>query len=186
MPFTKETPQFTHDCDHCKFLGRWVGPYRHDDVKDVNWDLYVCARRNVVARWGNDGPSYTSGLSAARTVAPLTKAFEKAILNGVRFGNNVEMDDLRKQGFEPAWKQYTFNTTLINLLKFRQPPLKDLSEKVRFHVRVRALNRWVTVSQPSFYDMLFSRPDKQSDKDTTLVKYSLTPDTDNPTDFWLW
>ncbi len=53
----KGQPLFTHDCDNCKFLGRYDGH-----------DLYVCPSRerpsrmwSVLARYGNDGPEYASG-----------------------------------------------------------------------------------------------------------------------------
>lgn len=47
-----ETPQHTHDCDTCLFLGRCQ-----------NLDLYVCVGildHTVIARYGSDGPQYTS------------------------------------------------------------------------------------------------------------------------------
>ncbi len=52
-------PRFTHDCEHCKYLGHWsfLGTY---------FDLYFCKRGNdptVIARYGSEGHEYTSGLN---------------------------------------------------------------------------------------------------------------------------
>ena len=48
-------PIFSHDCDCCTFLGTFK-----------NHDLYHCfqggIRPTVIARYGNDGPDYTSGI----------------------------------------------------------------------------------------------------------------------------
>ena len=41
-------PKFTHDCEACTFLGPYQG-----------YDLYVCDT-SVIARFGNDGPEYSS------------------------------------------------------------------------------------------------------------------------------
>lgn len=46
-------PAFTHDCDHCKFIGHLL-----------DHDIYVCPQSGyptIVARFGSDGPEYTSG-----------------------------------------------------------------------------------------------------------------------------
>jgi hypothetical protein len=48
---------FKHDCDQCTFLGHFV-----------NSDVYTCSKGNVlvrdirtfIARYGNEGPEYTS------------------------------------------------------------------------------------------------------------------------------
>ena len=47
---------FTHDCDHCKFLGHFFGH-----------DTYICEAKgkasgvaSIIARFGNDGPEYAS------------------------------------------------------------------------------------------------------------------------------
>lgn len=56
------TPQFMHDCEHCKFLGRHVG-------ERGNYDLYHCIQTGyvptLVARWGNAGPEYKGGMHVA-------------------------------------------------------------------------------------------------------------------------
>jgi hypothetical protein len=70
-------PKFQHDCDGCTFLG-----------SDEKHDFYYCPQGNlptVIARWDNDGPSYTSGLETARMIEgqkrldhPLVKALKLA------------------------------------------------------------------------------------------------------------
>ena len=50
------TPQYTHDCDSCHFLGR----YNHNDTHS---DLYFCPscdEGTVIARYSSNGPSYSS------------------------------------------------------------------------------------------------------------------------------
>ena len=61
------TPAFEHDCDECVFLGRYE-----------DHDLYLCPQGGmptVVARWGNDGPEYTSGREV--TLGNLTLMVER-------------------------------------------------------------------------------------------------------------
>lgn len=47
----EETPQFTHDCDTCRFIGRING-------FDV-W-MHDTEPRSLIARYGNEGSEYTS------------------------------------------------------------------------------------------------------------------------------
>lgn len=55
----KQEPRFTHDCDGCKFLGNYNGQ-----------DLYFCGNGRpfptVIARFGNEGSQYQSGLEIAK------------------------------------------------------------------------------------------------------------------------
>jgi len=74
-----DTPRYTHDCDHCTFLGTFQD--------GANYDLYVHvlkehpALTTVVARWGSDGSNYTSGL---RTNHPaLVEAERRATEKGL-------------------------------------------------------------------------------------------------------
>ncbi len=53
------TPKFQHDCDGCKFIGR----HEYDGQE---CDFYICGGegdtwRTIIARYGNEGPNYTSG-----------------------------------------------------------------------------------------------------------------------------
>lgn len=76
-------PKFTHDCDRCIFLGQ-----------DAEHDFYFCPSpsemHTVIARYGNDGPEYLSGLEVARQVRrsfefsyPLVKALNLAEERGL-------------------------------------------------------------------------------------------------------
>ena len=48
--------RYTHDCDCCVYLGN------HD-----HYDLYFCGSEpTVIARYGNDGQEYISGLVFAK------------------------------------------------------------------------------------------------------------------------
>ena len=65
------TPQHTHDCAVCVNLGRFG-----------NFDLYFCDEGNpvptVLARFGNEGPDYYSGLPAAEAIPALAEARRRA------------------------------------------------------------------------------------------------------------
>jgi hypothetical protein len=66
-------PKFVHDCEACKFLGH------HDEH-----DMYYCegGHPTVVARYGSDGPDYTSGIELARVVPVLAAAKALAVSAG--------------------------------------------------------------------------------------------------------
>jgi len=53
-----ERPRFRHDCTACTFLGQWVDPHGE------RFDLYHCEGGlpggSAVARYGGDGPDYSS------------------------------------------------------------------------------------------------------------------------------
>ena len=84
-----DTPLFTHDCTNCKFLGRYE--FQAGDPEMEPYDLYLCSQNQsiptVIARYGNDGPSYLSGLEAARAIQaknpghphPLVVALQRAV-----------------------------------------------------------------------------------------------------------
>jgi hypothetical protein len=59
---TPVQPRFEHDCEKCVFLGRLGLPEGY-------YDLYFCEQGRdfptVIARFGDDGPDYNSGLAAA-------------------------------------------------------------------------------------------------------------------------
>jgi hypothetical protein len=83
-----ETPRYQHDCDDCVFLGC-----------DASFDLYWHPSgnpemRTVIARFGNEGPEYHSGMAFAAPymditgaiqmgIAPLVKAKRRAIERGL-------------------------------------------------------------------------------------------------------
>ena len=79
-----EEPQFEHDCDKCLFLGR------HEETDPMwakQYDLYYCANGGmpdtVIARFGDDGPEYTSGMCIVGVVPPITEAHRRAIERGI-------------------------------------------------------------------------------------------------------
>ena len=45
--------RYKHDCSECKVLGQYLG-----------WDLYFCDAgvTTVIARWGDAGEEFTSGI----------------------------------------------------------------------------------------------------------------------------
>lgn len=58
LHFSDDKPRFKHDCDSCKFLGNYE-----------DYDLYFCEQGGdptIVARYGNKGEQYQSGMSFAR------------------------------------------------------------------------------------------------------------------------
>lgn len=68
----KPTPKFEHDCKKCRFLG----PNKKDDH-----DLYFCWQTElptVIARYGNYGHEYKSGMAAAHVDQELGEAMKLA------------------------------------------------------------------------------------------------------------
>lgn len=69
-------PQWTHDCEHCHYLGSWD---RHD--------MYFCAQSNgestVIDRFGDDGGDYVSGLWQAHRDPVLAIAVVRALSQGL-------------------------------------------------------------------------------------------------------
>jgi hypothetical protein len=67
-------PRYQHDCDKCQFLGQ-----------DAKHDLYFCpqgGRPTVIARYGDEGHEYMSGLFSAH-IEPLDEAKKRAVANGL-------------------------------------------------------------------------------------------------------
>jgi hypothetical protein len=69
MSWNHEPPRYNHDCDKCTYLGQYE-----------EYDLYFCSKflPTVIARYGNDGPLYTSGMALRKFVPPLQEAYERA------------------------------------------------------------------------------------------------------------
>lgn len=76
-----DSPQFHHDCDKCVFLGRFTCEMYGE------CDLYYADHGGmpdtVIARYGNDGPEYTSGMPLVGVVPALTEAFNRAEVQGL-------------------------------------------------------------------------------------------------------
>ncbi len=70
---------FTHDCESCVYLGN------HTEGGSL-YDLYHCGQGNwnptVIARWGNEGYQYLSGLGMNHT-GPLVEAMNRAKAKGL-------------------------------------------------------------------------------------------------------
>ena len=67
--------KFKHDCPHCTSLGEFNGH-----------DLYHCRQigiPTVIARYGDEGKEYTSGMGLADGVPELTEAKTRAIKAGL-------------------------------------------------------------------------------------------------------
>jgi len=67
--------KYKHDCKECKFLGQY-------EFKSEIYDLYFCEQDGlptIIARYGDDGPEYISGLSFADRFEPLKEARERSI-----------------------------------------------------------------------------------------------------------
>jgi len=70
-----EQPKFIHDCDNCIFLGIYE-----------EYDLYYCDNEpTIIARYGDNGPDYMSGMIFAQPdkSEPLYKAKQLAIEKGL-------------------------------------------------------------------------------------------------------
>lgn len=67
--------KYKHDCDCCNFLGHYE-----------EHDLYYCSQDGgiptVIARWGNDGHDYSSGLSFVNHIPVIAEASRRAIDKG--------------------------------------------------------------------------------------------------------
>jgi hypothetical protein len=69
-------PRYAHDCSECIFLGHFAEA-----------DLYVCEKgiggSTVIARIGNEGEMYISGLALAPLVPELAEAASRARARGL-------------------------------------------------------------------------------------------------------
>lgn len=76
-------PFYKHDCEYCTFLGNWTEVIHTSGGKTLryNYDLYHCDSNypTVIARFGNDGPDYQSGLIGADCVPCLREAKRSAL-----------------------------------------------------------------------------------------------------------
>lgn len=74
-------PQFEHDCDTCVFLGHYES---RDWRRPV--DLYVCPGQpggaTIIARYGDEGPEYGSGLAFCVSSDHYAEACKRAINGG--------------------------------------------------------------------------------------------------------
>lgn len=69
------TPQFSHDCDLCSFLGR----FRNEDDRDCDLYFHGHSQDTVLARYSSEGSDYTSSIySGYGRDAALTEARRRA------------------------------------------------------------------------------------------------------------
>jgi len=84
---TEDVPTYEHDCDNCRYLGSHTTKWWPEDKSETLFDLYVCAKQRdmptVIARYGNDGPDYTSGLYHALAFGELTHPLVEAVIRAV-------------------------------------------------------------------------------------------------------
>lgn len=80
IKLAEATPLYTHDCEGCTYLGQF------DASEEQGWgmvDLYICAQGGlgytVIARYGNDGPQYGSGMTFARQSGKYAEAIRRAL-----------------------------------------------------------------------------------------------------------
>lgn len=83
-----DKPKFTHDCGNCIFLGTYKGGVFIDSTEKDLYDLYFCQQSGhptVIARYGNEGSQYQSGMNFARPdgIQPLYQAKLRAIKLGL-------------------------------------------------------------------------------------------------------
>jgi len=80
-----DQPNYQHDCDSCQYLGKYYGK-----------DLYACIKNNkietIIARYGNEGSQYVSGLIFAlkKSIPALEEALARALSKGYDYDQNVE------------------------------------------------------------------------------------------------
>lgn len=73
-------PRFQHDCEHCVCLGEFRAP----EEPPGDFDLYFCGQGfghpTVIARFGDRGQDYQSGLEAGKSglLPSLAEAYRRA------------------------------------------------------------------------------------------------------------
>lgn len=80
------TPLYEHDCDQCKFLGRFESD-KSLDGKKTTFDLYLCGDTEsptVVARYGVGPSEYKSGLIFAVQHIFMDKDFSDPLSEALR------------------------------------------------------------------------------------------------------
>ena len=89
----EQEPRFRHEaCLVCVFLG-W------HDTEEGRFDLYVHwgeVEKTVIARFGDDGPEYYSGLAFVKKIEPLGEALVRAVELGIVPKNVTYPLQLRK------------------------------------------------------------------------------------------
>jgi hypothetical protein len=81
--------KYKHDCESCKFLGRYVA------TNGNAYDLYFCKQEflgfpTVIARYGDEGHSYLSGIDFADRSPAIKAAVSLARSKGYLTGGKNE------------------------------------------------------------------------------------------------
>lgn len=96
---TEETPQYRHDCERCKFLGRYGQS-----------DLYYCDSATgptVMDRFGNKGPECYSGLYVAGARPDVFPGLAEAKRRAIAAGHlPPEVEEVKKAAIK-TWKERT-------------------------------------------------------------------------------
>jgi hypothetical protein len=116
-------PQFKHDCTSCKYLGRYQNT--ESDGRTWNFDLYYCGdnpshnkvRATVIARFGDEGSQYQSGLNG--NLPELAEAKKRAIQKGY-----IKIKDLVESS--PSATEIRYSNPYCNSIFLGQYGLYDL------------------------------------------------------------
>lgn len=112
MNSSTEEPRYVHDCDKCVFLGQYRCTQTKHEARYHNYDLYVCGD-NVVARYGNEGPAYSSGIEFVGTINPLTEAHKRATAMGINF-EQIKREK-RDERIISAYQRYKMNSEVFTV-----------------------------------------------------------------------
>ncbi len=143
-------PHFTHDCSQCVFLGS-------HEMGAEKFDLYYCDQSGriatVIARFGNEGSEYSSGMDFGvasekeaadweNRIKVLREAYRRAILVSLIPKPKQKFKLVRETGsrIDPDRNDHH------RLVLFKDDPLivgKDSFEKV---------GRWVKIEEPAFLE----------------------------------
>lgn len=91
MANTENGPRYAHDCNRCKFLGRFE-----------EFDLYHCeglaAGSTVLARWSNDGADYQSGMNSSlpALVEAQRRVGRLGLPGSISYSQQVHYDEYKK------------------------------------------------------------------------------------------
>lgn len=82
---TRSVPYFNHDCSSCVFLGNYNDPWFATGTSNGDCDLYYCpGQPTVLARFGNEGGEYSSGIPLKDNIAALGEAYQRASFLGYK------------------------------------------------------------------------------------------------------
>jgi hypothetical protein len=160
-----ETPQHTHDCSACIFLGR-LG----------NDDLYLHqseVENTVIARSGSDGPAYSSGMGFSYGQSHrLTEARHRAEKLGLHTYNAIEAMHYATTETERARAREVLKDTNLHKIltgfktgkksearKLLQEEFDDLTQRYNSTAAWRILEERFSKMGSLFHDDVFGRSD---------------------------